>query len=86
MASAATEADQPLYTTLSSNDGFDFHILRSAAVQSETIRRMLSPTLGFREATTNHCVFREITYVPIVFCSVCAPWLRALTRSQRGRA
>ena len=34
---------RPDYVTMVSNDGFEFHILRSAAEVSGAIRRMLDP-------------------------------------------
>ncbi|KAK4173505.1 BTB/POZ protein [Triangularia setosa] len=46
------------YITLISYDGFEFVILREAALISETIRAMLRGP--FREAQTGRCEFGEI--------------------------
>jgi len=50
----------PEWVTLVSSDGFEFIVLREAAVVSGTIRRMLDPKTGFKESRTNRCEFENI--------------------------
>ncbi|KAF2668030.1 putative Elongin-C [Microthyrium microscopicum] len=57
------EPQQPLseWVTLISHDEFTFHILRSSANLSGTIRRMLDPKSGFKESVTGVCHFENIS-------------------------
>jgi len=48
------------YTTLISNDGFEFKVRKSAANISGAIKRMLDPNNGFSESNTNICRFENI--------------------------
>ncbi|KAI1411232.1 POZ domain-containing protein [Hypoxylon sp. FL1857] len=49
------------YVTLVSSDGFEFVVLREAALVSPAIKGMLDPKSRFSEARTGRCVFEEIT-------------------------
>lgn len=51
---------QSKYITLVSSDGFEFVVLRKAALISPAIKGMLDPRSQFREATSGRCVFSEI--------------------------
>ncbi|KAK5060097.1 hypothetical protein LTR84_009981 [Exophiala bonariae] len=51
------------FVTLVSADGFEFHIRRSAACVSATIRRMLDPQSNFSEAQTGICRLENINGV-----------------------
>jgi elongin-C len=59
----ATATEPSAYVTLISSDGFEFHIRRSAAVRSGTIRRMLSSEsgFGFVESSTGVCRLESIS-------------------------
>ncbi|KAI0403427.1 BTB/POZ protein [Xylaria palmicola] len=58
MTSDAPELSK--YVTLVSGDGFEFVVLREAAMISSAIKGMLDPRSQFAEARTNRCVFEEI--------------------------
>lgn len=51
------------YITLISSNGFEFVVLREAALVSPTIKGMLRG--GFKEAQTGVCEFPEIRYVVV---------------------
>jgi len=53
-------APEPEWVTLVSSDGFEFIIQREPAMVAGTIRRMLDPKYGFKEAVTNTCHFENI--------------------------
>ncbi|KAK3049822.1 Transcription elongation factor B (SIII), polypeptide 1 (15kDa, elongin C) [Extremus antarcticus] len=53
-------ASETEYVTLVSSDGFSFVVLRSAAIKSPAIMRMLDPAYGFAESKTNTCHFENI--------------------------
>ncbi len=55
----------PKYITLISMDGFEFVVLREAAMVSPIIRRMLDPKSPFAEARTGRCNFPEMRYVSL---------------------
>ncbi|SPO03856.1 related to Elongin C transcription elongation factor [Cephalotrichum gorgonifer] len=55
------ERAQSKYITLVSSDGFEFVVLRDAAVRSKVIKSMLDPRSGFQEAQTGICRFQEIS-------------------------
>lgn len=57
-SSAQNQANQSKYVTLVSSDGFEFVVLREAAVHSAAIRKMLDG--NFREAQDGRCFFEEI--------------------------
>jgi transcription elongation factor B subunit 1 len=48
------------WVTLVSSDDFAFNITRACAIRSGTIRRMLDPKSGFKEAVTGICHFENI--------------------------
>lgn len=48
------------YITLVSGDGFEFVVLREAAMVSPIIKGMLDPRSSFAESKTARCVFQEI--------------------------
>ena len=48
------------YITLVSCDGFEFVVLREAAMVSPIIKGMLDPRSQFSESKTARCVFEEI--------------------------
>ncbi|KAI1439062.1 Skp1 family protein [Xylaria sp. CBS 124048] len=54
-------AGQSKYVTLVSSDGFEFVVLRAAAMRSPAIKGMLDPRSQFAEAQTGRCVFEEIS-------------------------
>ncbi|ETN45202.1 uncharacterized protein HMPREF1541_10079 [Cyphellophora europaea CBS 101466] len=60
---ATTDASVSPYVTLVSHDGFEFHIRRSAAMRSGTIRRMLDVQSNFSEAVSGECHLENITGV-----------------------
>ncbi|KAL7923062.1 BTB/POZ protein [Trichoderma austrokoningii] len=49
------------YVTLVSGDGFEFVVLREAAMVSPIVKGMLDPRSQFVEAQTARCVFQEIS-------------------------
>ncbi|EXJ94229.1 transcription elongation factor B, polypeptide 1 [Capronia coronata CBS 617.96] len=49
------------FVTLVSSDGFEFHVRRSAACVSATIRRMLDMQNNFSEAQTGICHLENIS-------------------------
>ncbi|KAI1815655.1 POZ domain-containing protein [Poronia punctata] len=49
------------YITLASSDGYEFVVLREAAMVSPIIKSMLDPKSQFAEARTGRCVFEEIS-------------------------
>ncbi|KEZ41837.1 hypothetical protein SAPIO_CDS6643 [Scedosporium apiospermum] len=49
------------YITLVSSDGFEFVVLREAAMISTVIKSMIDPRSGFKEAITGVCRFQEIS-------------------------
>jgi len=51
------------FVTLISSDGFEFHVRRSAACVSGTIRRMLDTQNSFQEAITGRCHLENINGV-----------------------
>ncbi|KFH48681.1 Elongin-C-like protein [Hapsidospora chrysogenum ATCC 11550] len=51
------------YITLVSGDGFEFVVLREAAMVSPIIKGMLDPRSKFSEALSGRCVFEEINAV-----------------------
>lgn len=55
-----TEDGQSKYVTLISRDGFEFVVLREAALRSGAIRRMLDRDHGFKEAMLGRCEFGDI--------------------------
>ncbi|KAI1826853.1 BTB/POZ protein [Xylaria intraflava] len=57
------DIDQSKYVTLVSSDGFEFVVLRAAALRSPAIKGMLDPRSQFAEARTGRCVFEEISGV-----------------------
>lgn len=59
----ASAGSQSPYVTLVSSDGFEFHVRRSAACISGTIRRMLDPSSNFSEASSGVCHLEEINGV-----------------------
>ena len=59
-------ASESKYVTLISRDGFEFIVLREAALVSPTIKGMLRGP--FQEAQTGRCTFPEIRYA--------IPWSR----------
>ena len=61
MASNGYEPGTSKYITLVSSDGFEFVVLREAALVSEAIKGMLRGQ--FTEAKTGRCVFPEIKCV-----------------------
>ncbi|KIV93593.1 hypothetical protein PV10_04796 [Exophiala mesophila] len=58
-ANGVTAAPSP-FVTLVSSDGFEFHVRRSAACVSATIRRMLDLQSNFSEAQTGVCHLENI--------------------------
>lgn len=48
------------YITLVSGDGFEYVVMRDAAMISPFIKSMLDPRSQFQEALTGRCVFEEI--------------------------
>jgi hypothetical protein len=60
---ASAEVSDSPYVTLVSSDGFAFTLRRECANRSGTIRRMLDPKSGFKEAVTGVCHFENIVYV-----------------------
>ncbi|KAI1647743.1 POZ domain-containing protein [Daldinia loculata] len=48
------------FVTLVSSDGFEFVVLREAALVSPAIKSMLDPKSQFSEARSGRCVFEEI--------------------------
>ena len=54
-------ADASKYITLVSSDGYEFVVLREAAIVSPTIKGMLRSQ--FTEAQTGRCTFPEFKYV-----------------------
>ncbi|KEF53062.1 transcription elongation factor B, polypeptide 1 [Exophiala aquamarina CBS 119918] len=61
MAVNADTATPSPFVTLVSADGFEFHIRRSAACVSATIRRMLDLQNNFSEAQTGVCHLENIS-------------------------
>ncbi|KAI2611164.1 POZ domain-containing protein [Hypoxylon fragiforme] len=55
------ELNQSKYVTLVSSDGFEFVVLRKAAMISPAIRGMLDPKSKFAEAQSGRCHFPEIS-------------------------
>jgi transcription elongation factor B subunit 1 len=53
-------AGRSKYITLVSGDGFEFVVLREAAMVSPIIKGMLDPRSKFSEALSGRCVFEEI--------------------------
>ncbi|CEJ85642.1 Putative BTB/POZ fold protein [[Torrubiella] hemipterigena] len=51
------------YVTLVSGDGFEFVVMREAAMISPIIKGMLDPTRQFAEAKDARCVFEEMSAV-----------------------
>ncbi|PNY28490.1 Elongin-C [Tolypocladium capitatum] len=49
------------YVTLVSTDGFEFVVLREAAMVSPIIKGMLDPRSQFSEARDARCVFQEMS-------------------------
>ncbi|RDA83627.1 hypothetical protein CP532_2844 [Ophiocordyceps camponoti-leonardi (nom. inval.)] len=49
------------YVTLVSADGFEFVVLREAALVSPIIKGMLDPRSQFSEAQNARCVFQEMS-------------------------
>lgn len=52
------------YITLISSDGFEFVVLREAAMVSPVIKRMVDPRSPFQEAQTGRCHFQDFWYAP----------------------
>ncbi len=50
------------YITLISMEGFEFVVLREAAMVSPFIKRMLDPKSQFFETRSGRCTFPEIRY------------------------
>jgi elongin-C len=48
------------YLTLISHDGFEFIVLREAAMISPFIKRMMDPKSPFVEAKTGRCQLQDI--------------------------
>jgi len=48
------------FVTLVSSDGFEFHVRRTAACVSPTLRRMLDPQNNFAEAQSGICHLENI--------------------------
>ncbi|KAE9569918.1 Elongin-C [Colletotrichum fructicola] len=68
---------QSKYITLVSSDGFEFVVLREAALISPAIKGMLDPRSQFREATSGRCVFSEISGVVLEkVCEYFQYWYR----------
>ncbi|ORX65103.1 POZ domain-containing protein [Basidiobolus meristosporus CBS 931.73] len=57
------ESQDTTFVTLTSSDGFEFHISKQAALGSGTIRNMLSSNGPFTESLENEIHFREIRAV-----------------------
>ncbi|KAK5456114.1 elongin C [Exophiala xenobiotica] len=57
----AVNGNHSPFVTLVSSDGFEFHVRRSAACVSGTIRRMLDTQSNFSEAQTGVCHLENIT-------------------------
>ncbi|PKS10450.1 hypothetical protein jhhlp_002201 [Lomentospora prolificans] len=55
------EAGPSKYITLVSSDGFEFVVLREAALKSTVIKSMLDTRSRFKEAITGVCRFQEIS-------------------------
>ncbi len=55
------------YITLVSMEGYEFVIMREAAMISPFIRRMLDPKSPFFEAKTGRCIFPEMRCVPFSY-------------------
>jgi len=51
------------FITLVSMDGYEFVVLREAAMVSPFVRRMLDPKSQFFEARTGRCIFADISGV-----------------------
>ncbi|KAK7228919.1 hypothetical protein V2G26_001089 [Clonostachys chloroleuca] len=51
------------YVTLISSDGFEFVVLREAAMVSPIVKGMLDPKSQFAEAKHARCVFQEISSI-----------------------
>ncbi|PFH58416.1 hypothetical protein XA68_13713 [Ophiocordyceps unilateralis] len=51
------------YVTLCSADGFEFVVLREAAMLSPIVKGMLDPRSQFAEAKDARCVFQEMSGV-----------------------
>jgi transcription elongation factor B subunit 1 len=50
----------PDYLTLVSADGFEFVVLREAAMVSPVVKNMVNPASGFSEARTGRCCFEDL--------------------------
>ncbi|KAH0842975.1 hypothetical protein AYO21_03310 [Fonsecaea monophora] len=57
----ATNGTPSPFVTLVSSDGFEFHLRRSAACVSPTLRRMLDLQNNFAEAQTGICHLENIS-------------------------
>ncbi|KAM0402832.1 hypothetical protein HYE67_008229 [Fusarium culmorum] len=56
------------YITLVSSDGFEFVVLRDAAMVSPIIKGMLDVRSQFAEAKEARCVFQEMSLVVLGLC------------------
>lgn len=54
-------ADESKYVTLISCEGFEYVVLRDAALISPVVKGMIDPKSGFAEAQSGRCVFQEIS-------------------------
>ncbi|KAI2632166.1 POZ domain-containing protein [Hypoxylon sp. NC1633] len=61
MADNGSSSTPSKYITLVSSDGFEFVVLREAAILSPAIKSMVDPKSQFSEAKTGRCVFEEIS-------------------------
>ncbi|KAK7453824.1 Skp1 family protein [Colletotrichum acutatum] len=65
------------YVTLVSSDGYEFVVLRDAAMISPAIKGMLDTRNNFREAALGRCVFEEISGVVLEkVCEYFQYWYR----------
>ncbi|KAF9877584.1 transcriptional elongation regulator (elongin c) [Colletotrichum karsti] len=65
------------YITLVSSDGFEFVVLREAAMISPAIKGMLDPRSRFQEAQKGRCLFEEISGVVLEkVCEYFQYWYR----------
>ncbi|KAK2058382.1 Skp1 family protein [Colletotrichum caudatum] len=73
----ANGATDSKYVTLVSSDGYEFVVLREAAMISPAIKGMLDTRNNFREAALGRCVFEEISGVVLEkVCEYFQYWYR----------
>lgn len=58
------------YITLISSDGFEFVVLREAAMASPTIKTMVNPQSQYKESIAGRCLLEELRWV--LFFLACA--------------